>query len=287
MTNKERTRRVFGTLGIFLLVFILGYLAIRPFHLRWGATAEDLAAVMPGDLKGPRWTRAVTIAGTPEQVWPWLVQWGQGRGGWYSYDWLENLFGLNIHTARQILPEYQDLAVGDPICMGEGFCVSEIHVLEPYRWLGWQSLAEDGAPMWTFVFGLVPVDAGRTRLVMRESFDPAAMPAVAVRILELPDVVMGLKALDTVRARVEGRPVTPLTTAFEVGAWLTAFAVVVFSVVRAASQPNWLHPLLLGGLGVVVLLVITFLFPPLWLRGLLDLALLAGAVWIHPQMKHR
>lgn len=94
---QARLKRFFGGLGIVLLVLILGYLVIRPLHLRWGTTAEEVSRAMPGDLDGMRWTRAITVAATPEQIWPWLVQWGQGRGGWYSYDWLENLFGMQCH----------------------------------------------------------------------------------------------------------------------------------------------------------------------------------------------
>ena len=115
MFNKTRTKRLLTGLGSILVVLILGYLVIRLWHLRWGATAEEVSQAMPGDLDHIGWTRAITIGATPEEIWPWLVQWGQGRGGWYSYDWLENLFGFNIHTADRILPQYQDLKIGDPI----------------------------------------------------------------------------------------------------------------------------------------------------------------------------
>lgn len=139
---SKRTKRVFVGLGIMLLVVILSYLGIRSWYLHWGATETEISQAMPGDLDQIGWTRAITIDATPEQVWPWLVQWGQGRGGWYSYDWLENLFGLDIHTAKQILPEYQNLAVGDPICLGRSFCTSHVTVLERNRWLSWQAKDE-------------------------------------------------------------------------------------------------------------------------------------------------
>jgi hypothetical protein len=277
--NKFKFKRVVFGFGVFLLVFILGYLVIRAWVLRWGATAAEVSAALPGDLNGPRWTHAITIAGTPEQVWPWLVQWGQGRGGWYSYDWLENLFGLDIHTAERILPEYQNPALGDEICMGKGFCVSQIAFVEPTRVFGWNSKAEDGSITWSFTFVLTPAENGATRLVMRESFDPAWMPAAAVQMLAIPDSIMGQKALDTVKGRVEGRLVSPLITAAEIAAWLVAFAVVVFSMIRMGSAQNWAQPLVVGILGVLALLAITFLFPPLWMRGLLDL-LLVGVVWV-------
>ena len=113
-------KRFVGGVGVVLLVLILGYLVIRPAHLRWGATTEEIARAMPGDLNGRRWTRAITVAATPEQIWPWLVQWGQGRGGWYSYDWLENLFGLDIHSADRILPEHQNPAIANRLLISPG-----------------------------------------------------------------------------------------------------------------------------------------------------------------------
>jgi hypothetical protein len=143
--NKNQT--IVADLGVMLLVLMVGYLAIRPWRLRWGAMDEESSRAMPGDLEHIGWTRAVTIAATPGQIWPWLVQWGQGRGGWYSYDWLENLSGFDSHTAGRVLPEFQDLAVGDPICMAKDFCPSRVTVLEPNRWLSWQAKEETGGPV--------------------------------------------------------------------------------------------------------------------------------------------
>jgi hypothetical protein len=236
---------------------------------------------MPGDLDGRRWTRAITINAAPEDIWPWLIQWGQGRGGWYSYDWLENLFGFDIHTADRILPEYQDLAIGDPICLARDVCFSNVTVLEPYQWLGWQTKDESGAPIWTFTFGLFPLDDARTRLVIRESFHPQALPPVALAILEIPDVVMEQKALATVKARAEGIVEPAIFTAIEILLWLAALVVGVAAGWRVVNRQDWKPPMALGLASVVILLVLTFLFPPLWLRLLLDLALLGGLVWIY------
>jgi len=277
---KIRTKRFFGGLGIMSLMLILGYLAIRPWHLRWGATQEEVSQTMPGDLEHIGWTRAITIDAAPEQVWPWLVQWGQGRGGWYSYDWLENLFGFDIHTADRILPEYQILAIGDPICMSRDFCPSRVTVLEPNRWLSWQADDEKGDPVWTFTFGLFPLDASHSRLIVRESFRSDFMPPAAVFALEIPDVVMELKALNTVKNRAEGIAESALITPLEIIVWLTALVVGLIALVSFANRQDWKMPLALIAASVLVLLPITFLFPPLWLRIVLDLGLLAGLVWI-------
>ena len=93
--------------------------AVGNWASRWGATSAEGAAAMPGDeLVGGRLaqsTRAVTIDAPPEKVWPWLVQFGAGRGGLYSYDAAERLLGIDLRNADRILPEDQHIAVGDTI----------------------------------------------------------------------------------------------------------------------------------------------------------------------------
>jgi hypothetical protein len=91
---------------------------IRPWQLRWGATDEEVGRAMVGDdvVKSPTFnaTRAVTIQARPEEIWPWLVQIGVTRAGWYSYNWMDN---LGRPSADRIVPELQHVAVGDLIPM--------------------------------------------------------------------------------------------------------------------------------------------------------------------------
>lgn len=98
----------------------------RPLHLRWGASLPETKLTLPGDefIPEPKLnaTHAVTINAPVERVWPWLVQIGQGRGGFYSYEWIENLMGLDIQNVSTIRPELQDLKVGDQVPLSpEGF----------------------------------------------------------------------------------------------------------------------------------------------------------------------
>jgi hypothetical protein len=90
---------------------------LRPWHERWGATDDEVGGPLPGDgftaEPAARVTRAITIDAPPQDVWPWVVQIGADRGGFYSYDALENLFGLDIHSADEVVPEWQHRAVGD------------------------------------------------------------------------------------------------------------------------------------------------------------------------------
>ncbi len=91
-------------------------LTIRPWHLRWGATDEEFTRPLPGDAVVPdgiQSTRAITIHAPARAIWPWLVQMGQDRAGFYSFDWLERLAGADIHNADHIIPAWQHLAVGD------------------------------------------------------------------------------------------------------------------------------------------------------------------------------
>jgi len=109
---------------------------------------------------------AVTVHARPEHVWPWLVQMGYRRGGLYSYDWLDRLFGyLDRPSANRILPEYQHLAIGDEIPLGQGPSWP-VAVLEPDRALV-LDMRNLGDLDWVWQFGLYPIDETHTRLVSR------------------------------------------------------------------------------------------------------------------------
>jgi hypothetical protein len=125
---------------------------------------------MPGDVLIPGGTemsmQAVTVGAAPEDIWPWLVQIGYQRGGLYSYDWLDRLFGyLDRSSATRILPEFQHLAVGDKIPLGRGPSWP-VAAIEPCRALV-LDMRNMGGFDWVWQFGLYPVDEKRTRLVSR------------------------------------------------------------------------------------------------------------------------
>jgi hypothetical protein len=281
---KSTIIRILQGLGIVLLAGVLGVLALRPFYLNWGATTEDQGQAMPGDLSGTRWTRAIVIGATPEQIWPWLVQFGQGRGGWYSYDWLENLLGFDIHSAPGIVPAYQNPQLGEKICMSATFCVSAVSVMEPYQWFGWQARDDMGKPIWSFTFGLFPLDSAHTRLVVRESFDPIDMPAAATTALEIPDAVMVQKMLSTLKDRAEGQMGSPLTTVYEIAVWLAVFAIGAMAAVLFVKRRDGQKALAVGVAAVLVMLALTLVFPPYWLGGVLVIALLGGLAWSWQQV---
>ncbi|MFC9964557.1 MULTISPECIES: SRPBCC family protein [Nocardia] len=135
-------------------------------YAMWGATSQEATAAMPGDDlladAGLQTTRAVTIDAPPAAVWPWLVQMGPGRAGAYTFDWIENLLGLDMHSSHEIVPAYQHLAVGDELTLGDSGPTMRAQIIEPPHTLVWASDEGD----WTWTFLLTPV-AGGTRLISR------------------------------------------------------------------------------------------------------------------------
>ena len=119
-SNQGQRKRRLPKIVAGLMVAGAYWFPVRRWFGRWGYTPEELARVMPGDALIPNPTEmsmmAVTVNAPPEDIWPWLVQIGYQRGGLYSYDWLDRLFGfLDRPSATRILPEFQQLAVGDKI----------------------------------------------------------------------------------------------------------------------------------------------------------------------------
>ena len=180
--------------------------AARRWCLTWGASDEEATARLLGDelLADPdiKSTRAVTVDAPPAAVWPWLVQMGSGRGGAYTYDWIENLFGLGMHSAGEILPQFQHLAVGDLLPVGPngpGMCVK---ILEPGRALVFRSV--DGN--WVWAFHLRPAPAG-TRLISRNRIatPDAAWPARVVNriVMEPGSLIMERRMLLGIKERAE------------------------------------------------------------------------------------
>lgn len=154
---------------------------VRPWQRRWGATDEEVQRAMPGDelIAQPdvKLTRAVTIRAKPAGIWPWLVQIGQGKGGYYSYDWLENMAGLKMKSAASINPEWQQLKVGDIIPAEPGGKGFKVLAIEPEHFLiiGSIEAIDEGVfegfkqmfPVFTWTFVIDPIDGGQTRLISR------------------------------------------------------------------------------------------------------------------------
>jgi hypothetical protein len=156
---------------------------------RWGATEAELQQKLPGDdlvlAAREQLTYAVTITTPGGAVWPWLVQIGQGRGGWYSYEWIENVLGAGIHNVDRIHPEWQNLKVGDTVRMyreGGGSPPYEVAALETERALILGQRLVDKAPAWgeSWAFVLQKIDERSTRLIISERFSSSLPTALQV-----------------------------------------------------------------------------------------------------------
>lgn len=204
----------------------------RPRMLRWGATAAEAAGALPGDelIPGARYqsTRAITIAAPAAEVWPWLVQMGQGKGGLYTYDALENLMRLNIHSADRVVPEWQSAVVGvDKVDLApDGSMPMTLTICEPERVFVIRTGAPGEPPVapgsffrgeiagsWAFI--LAPIDEATTRLIVRFRADwrqSLAGRVARYKLLEPMHFVMERGMLRGIKRRAEkaggvGQPV--------------------------------------------------------------------------------
>ncbi|HSO89951.1 MAG TPA: SRPBCC family protein [Arthrobacter sp.] len=230
MSRTPASPRLRGPLAALAAATVAaGYvLAVRPRMLHWGATAQETAAPLPGDelVRTPRMqsTRAVTINAPAATVWAWLVQLGAGRGGMYSYDLLENAAGPGMHSADRILPDYQQLDVGDlvPLVLKKATDVGiPVRRMEAGSVLGLGGTMDPrtgkirpsgGAAAgprvelgWTFV--LQPVHERRTRLLSRTRYDysPLTVGLILRPVLEPLQFVMERRMLLGIKSRAEGR----------------------------------------------------------------------------------
>ena len=184
---------------------------LRRRYLRWGATVEEMRTALPGDQlvadADLTATRAITIRTTAAQVWPWLAQLGQGRGGFYSYDRLENLVGCDIHSADRVAPQWQSIDVGDDVRLHPrvGLVVAQV---EPGRELvlrGGVPIGEAPPPYdFTWAFVLREDLNGTTRLLVRERYSYSRWwSALLVEPVELVSALMSQRMLRGIRDRAE------------------------------------------------------------------------------------
>jgi hypothetical protein len=190
--RRPPTLALMGTAATALYVFVL-----RPWHLRWGAKPEDEQRELPGDEflpeDGTQILHAVTIDAPVEEIWPWLAQVGQDRGGFYSYEWLENLAGCEMRHADRIHPEWQHRELGDIVHLHPAGGL-KVNLFEPQRALGLEGWG---------TFALVPVDKDRTRLIARGGVPRGAAAALYAVLMEIPHFLMERRMLLGIKQRTE------------------------------------------------------------------------------------
>lgn len=213
LANRRRLAGV-ATAGGVLAVL----LAARHVQRGWGATGEEVDATLPGDgILGEAdlaTTRAVSIKAPPQDVWPWLVQIGQDRAGFYSYDTLQNLAGLDIHNAERVVPQWQEVSPGDTVRLHPQL-VLRVASVEPDRALVLHAVPPEGddaeplAPPFGFTWSFVlrPGPRGSTRLLIRERYSYTGPWAAAlVESVQVASFVMTERMLRGIKERAERRP---------------------------------------------------------------------------------
>jgi hypothetical protein len=222
MTKHRSKNAIFiSAVGLGAAAFTTYWKLVRPWHLHWGAAQDEAQRSYPGDEFLPEAKmvaiHAITIEAPPQLVWPWLAQIGQGRGGFYSYDWIENIMGLDIHNVDQILPEHQNLKVGDLIPLSpDGFGIP-VALLEPEQALvlrGDTRLDPEAIPGMapgdyfaaTWAFYLESQPGNRTRLIERWKADwsPSLKNTIFMRLFMEPGAfLMERKMLLGIKQRAE------------------------------------------------------------------------------------
>ena len=209
MVARPLLARGLAVLSILLLIASAYVYVCRPYQLHWGATATEIERSMPGDELNPNpsflATRAITIEAPPQEVWPWLVQMGYGRAGFYGYDLLENAGSSEgLRSADEIIPRFQKFVVGDEVPISAVASMS-FHSIEPNRYLIW--LGNDTPNPGAFTWAVYPLDGDRTRLVsrIRWTYHPMSLKLLALELFtEFADHLALRKILQGIKQRVEG-----------------------------------------------------------------------------------
>lgn len=291
-----------GALAILVAGF---FLVVRPWYLHWGATFREQQQWLPGDqiIPGAAWqeTHAITIAAPLTAVWPWVAQLGQDRGGFYSFDLLENLVGCEMPTRDALRPDKQAWMLGDRLWMyppdkagGVGFATLRAYIRGRALGFGTRYVGtslnrpEDGS--WSFV--LLPVTPRTTRLVVRgrgaggrsllsRAFDRAVFEPVHFAMQRR--MMIGIKQL------AEGSSRQRLLNHAQVALWTATFGLFVLAAAMVIRRRNWARPLCGVIASGLLFEFLTLRQPPVFVGAFLLAAVVAVLWWptSRPARRHR
>jgi hypothetical protein len=292
--TTDTTARLLALAASVAAILMVFALLVRPWYSEWGATNEEARSVLPGDEivrnAARQETRAITIRAGADRVWPWLAQLGQDRGGFYSYDLLENLVGCRMPTEDMLRPDRQSWRLGDKLWMypkdragGVGFATLRTYV--PGRVLGFGTRAvgtplsapEDGS--WSFV--LTPLGDSATRLVVRgrvAAGRPLSAVAFDALVFEPIHFVMERRTMIGLKQLAEGRDRGRALNHLHIALWVIAFGLLVAAAVSVMRRRRWLRALAGFVAAAAVFQVLTLGQPPLAMGSLL-VAAVGSIVW--------
>lgn len=283
-------RLILGLLFVALLVTGLFAISLSVIPT-WGANEMEIARSLPGDklTSNPilRWTNAITIDASPEEVWPWIAQIGDTRGGFYSYTFIENQVGKLtgsedynvIYTnANEIHPEWQNPQTGEPIIQG----LLKIREAEAGHYLLAESI-DPSALMWVWCWYVEPVDEGtETRLLSRFAIEvpgSAGGNPIMEFVMNVGGFVMHQNMMQSIKLRAEGGTEPAWLESIEIALWLAALLSGLIAAGMYLVRKNWRQPLIVATLAVVIIFVLTFIQPSILVRTLLDAGLVIGLIW--------
>jgi hypothetical protein len=287
--------RVLALVTALVTILAAFFLFVRPWYRSWGAASEELARSLPGDEIIPhatgQETRAIAIHAAPDQVWPWLAQIGQDRGGFYSFDALENLVGCRMPTDDVLRPERQVWRVGDKLWFyprdkagGTGFATLRVYM--PGRALAFGTHMPGAAPLapddgsWAMV--VEPGAGGTTRLILRGRGQFGRSLAGRVfdaSIFEPMHFAMERRMMLGIRDLAEGRSRDRTGNHMQVILWSIECAIVLIAIVEIFRRPSFAAAMAAFVAGCAGFGVLTLAQPPLvW--GALIVAASAAILWL-------
>ena len=272
-------KKIVAVLALVGLVMAAYLLWARPYQLHWGATDDEINRTMPGDELDPNpkffATRAITIEGTPEEIWPWLLQMGYERAGFYGYDILENLGSKRgILSADRILPEFQSFKVGDEVPISS-VARMVFYAIEPNQYLIWSGQSGEGG----FTWALYPIDGSHTRLVsrIRWSHHWTKPDLLALDLFtEFTDHLAVRKILQGVKGRGEGHIEPMAVQNVEFVVYLVTLLIFLAALGLILLRPLTWRRWLAGFAAGLAWLIVWYAPIPLWAGATLGLL----ALWL-------
>jgi hypothetical protein len=286
---KARTRRFWIGFGLVLVVLVAGFGIANLLIPHWGSTPAEQAQVLPGDEIFARpvlkWEHAITINAKPEAVWPWIVQMGDTRGGYYSYRFIEKgvtaMAGVDVssyyNNTNHIAPEWQAPSAGQGMIM-DVLVLRDVKANQ-YMVAGPKPGADQAGLLWTWY--LAPTADGNTRLLVHMAIQIPGMEGN--RIVEtastLATFMMERRMMEGIKLRAEGGMEADWVQVTEAIIWLLTLGLGLVAARQYMTRSNWQLPLGIGLVAILALFAWTYLQPALWLRMLVDLGMIGGLVW--------
>jgi hypothetical protein len=286
---NRRPTRILALSGSLLLIAAAFFAVVRPWYRRWGATDAEVRRVLAGDEILPnatvQETRAITIDARVEDVWPWVAQLGQDRGGFYSFDLLENVVGCEMPTVDRLRPEKQSWKPGDKLWMyppekagGVGFATLRVYL--PGRALGFgthvpgsPSSVEDGS--WSFV--VEPIDESHTRFLVRGRGVGRSLLGTAfdAAIFEPIHFVMERRTMIGIQQLAQKSDRRRLANHAQVALWTITLGLMIFAAVLVIRRDRWRMALGAFVVAAIVFQVLALRQPPILVGAVLVLAVIA------------